>query len=526
MIGHTYFYSFPEEKMEQGTMNYTELAVFIVYLLFMLGIGVFFFIRTKSGGEKAYFLGGRQMGPWVTALSAGASDMSAWLLMGLPTSIYAAGIGQVWIAVGLALGYTLSWIIVAPRLRKFSIVADDSITIPQYLANRFRSRSGVLQIICAVVFLVAYTIYAASSLKACGTLFNTVTGIDAKVAMYIAAIIIIGYTFLGGFSAVCWTDFFQGMLIFAAMLVVPIAAYGLVNTGDLAGIAEQTPGYWNAFDNWKDIASGMGWGLGYFGMPHIIIRFMSLRKQKEMKKSATIGIIWTVVVLAAAAAIGIIGRMYIGLDETVNANSLVFINMARRMFPAIVSGILLSAVLAASMSTADSQLLSAASSFAADVYKPLIRRNKAKEREMLWAGRLVVLAVALVALIIAANPGSGSIMDLVSNAWGLFGAAFGPVIILSLFWKRFNFPGAIAGIAVGAVADVCWLVFANNYFSIDGVSKFLEGGVMSKLTGLYEIIPGFVCGLIAAIVVTLVTKKPSAEVEKLFDDAKAYRDAE
>ena len=510
----------------EGTMNFTELAVFIVYLLFMLGIGVFFFIRTKTGGEKAYFLGGRQMGPWVTALSAGASDMSAWLLMGLPTSVYFAGIGQVWIAVGLALGYTLSWIIVAPRLRKFSIVADDSITIPQYLTNRFKSRSGALQIICAVVFLVAYTVYAAASLKACGTLFNTVTGIDAKIAMYIAAVIIIGYTFLGGFSAVCWTDFFQGMLIFGAMLVVPIFAYGAINGADTSKIVAETPTFWNAFDNWKDIASGFGWGLGYFGMPHIIIRFMSLRKQKDMKKSATIGIIWTVVVLAAAAAIGIIGRLYIGLDDTVKANSLVFINMVRRMFPAIISGILLSAVLAASMSTADSQLLSAASSFAADVYKPLIRRNKAKEREMLWAGRLVVLAVAAIALIIAANPNSGSIMDLVSNAWGLFGAAFGPVIILSLFWKRFNFPGAIAGIAVGAIADICWLIFANNYFGLESLKECLESGFMSNLTGVYEIIPGFICGLIAAIVVTVATKKPSAEVEKLFDDAKAYKDAE
>ena len=191
-------------------MDLAEIIVFIVYLLFMLGIGVFFFIRTKSGGEKTYFLGGREMGPWVTALSAGASDMSAWVLMGLPTAIYSLGMGQVWIPVGLIIGYSISWIVEAPRLRRFSIVANDSITIPQYLKNRFLEKSNVLQIICAIVFLIAYTIYSASSFKACGTLFNTVLGIDPTVAMYLAAVIIVGYTFLGGFSAVCWTDFFQG----------------------------------------------------------------------------------------------------------------------------------------------------------------------------------------------------------------------------------------------------------------------------------------------------------------------------
>ena len=191
-------------------MNTTEVVVFIIYLAFMLGIGIFFFVRSKGGGEKTYFLGGRQMGPWVTALSAGASDMSAWVLMGLPTSIYALGLGQVWISVGLAIGYTISWIIEAPRLRRFSIAANDSITIPQYLTNRFLSKSRALQIICAVVFLLAYTIYAASSIKACGTLFETVIGLDSSVAMYLAAAVIVGYTFLGGFSAVCWTDFFPG----------------------------------------------------------------------------------------------------------------------------------------------------------------------------------------------------------------------------------------------------------------------------------------------------------------------------
>lgn len=483
-------------------MKISEIVVFIVYLLFMVGIGVFFFFKNKNGGEKSYFLGGREMGPWVTALSAGASDMSAWVLMGLPTSVYALGMGQVWIPIGLAIGYTISWLVEAPRLRKFSIVANDSITIPQYLTNRFLSKSNILQILCAIVFIAAYTIYSASSLKACGTLFNTVIGIDPKIAMYIAAVIIVGYTFMGGFSAVCWTDFFQGMLIFGGMLIAPVFAVAML---DSSNAADMPDGYFNIMTSWQDIVSGLAWGLGYFGMPHIIIRFMSIRSQKEMKKSSIIGITWTVFIVIFAAAIGVIGRLFLGYDEQIAQNSLVFISMVRKIFPGVISGILLSAVLAASMSTADSQLLSAASSFASDVYKPVFRKNKATDKEMLWVGRIVVLAISVVALIIASNPNSGSIMDLVTNAWGLFGAALGPSILLSLFWKRFNFKGAIAGIAVGSIVDVCWIVFLSS-------------------TGLYELFPGFVCGMLAAVIVTLITKKPSEDVEKLFDKAVKYED--
>lgn len=485
-------------------MKVSEIIVFIVYLVFMVGIGVFFFIKDRNGGEKTYFLGGRKMGAWVTALSAGASDMSAWVLMGLPTAVYAAGIGQVWIAVGLALGYTCSWIFEAPRLRKFSIVANDSITIPQYLTNRFLSASKALQIICAVVFLFAYTIYAASSIKACGTLFNTVIGMDATKAMYLAALIIVGYTFMGGFSAVCWTDFFQGLLILGAMLVAPLFAVFMLKGGSTE-IAQA--GYYNPLSSWKDIISGLAWGLGYFGMPHIIIRFMSLKSQKELKKSAKIGISWTVIILVMASVIGIVGRMFLGYSEEINKGSLVFISMVRAIFPGVISGILLSAVLAASMSTADSQLLAASSAFASDVYKPVFRKNKAGDKEMLWIGRCVVLVVAGAALVVAANPNSGSIMDLVSNAWGIFGAAFGPAIMLSLFWKRFNLFGAVAGIVAGAAVDILW---------------WLKLGDL----GIYELAPGFAAGLIVAVIATLLTKKPSQQVQELFDRAVAYEDAE
>ena len=473
-----------------------ELIVFIVYLIFMLGIGVYFFLRMRSGGEKDYFLGGRKMGPWVSALSAGASDMSAWSLMGLPASVYAFGVGKTWIAIGLAIGYALSWILEAPRLRRYSIAAKDSITIPQYLTNRFLSKSKAVQVICAVIFLVAYTIYAASSIKACGTLFNTVVGVDEDVAMYVAAVIIISYTFLGGFSAVSWTDFFQGMLMLAALLIAPIFALTLVQSGQGASTMDQVgTGYWKLFTSWQDVVSGLGWGLGYFGMPHIIIRFMAVRSDKDIKKSATIGIAWTLLILGFAVIAGLIGRMYLG---EITDTSTVFIQMVRKMFPPVISGVLLSAILAASMSTADSQLLSSASAFASDVYNPVIRKGKASDEEMLWMGRLVVLVVAEAALLIASNPGSGSIMDLVSNAWGVFGAAFGPVILLSLFWRRLTFGGAVAGIVTGAAVDILWLVFLSK-------------------TGVYEIVPGFLCGLLAAALISLVGKGPGAEVLKLFD---------
>ena len=496
--------------------NTTELVVFILYLLAMIGVGVFFFLRSRGSGEKEYFLGGRKMGPWVSALSAGASDMSAWVLMGLPASVFALGLGQVWIAVGLAIGYALSWIFEAPRLRAFSIAANDSITIPQYLTNRFKSKSHALQVVCALIFLVAYTIYAASSIKAAGTLFNTVLGIDANVAMYIAAAIIVGYTFMGGFSAVCWTDFFQGMLMLGALLLAPIFAAANLPSESIA-ITDTTPGFFSVFASKKDIISGLGWGLGYFGMPHIIIRFMSVESQKSLKRSAKIGITWTTLILIFAVLVGVIGRMYLGFDENVSNNSLVFISMVRKLFPSVISGVLLSAILAAAMSTADSQLLSAASAFSSDVYKPILRKNKTSDNEMLWTGRIVVLVIALLALVLALNPNAGSIMNLVSNAWGVFGAAFGPAILLSLFWKRFTFKGAVAGISAGALVDIVWLIIHNSRAAAYAAAN--PGLSYNGIFAIYEIVPGFIAGLAAAIVITLIDKKPGAEVEALFDQA-------
>ena len=291
----------------------------------------------------------------------------------------------------------------------------------------------------------------------------------------------------------------------AALLIAPLFAAALIKSGSV--VVEPLPeGYMNVMTSWQDILSGLGWGLGYFGMPHIIIRFMSLKSQKELKKSAKIGITWTVLIIGFAVIAGCVGRQFLGFDQNIADNSLVFISMVRRIFPALISGVLLSAVLAAAMSTADSQLLAAASAFASDVYKPVIRQGKTSDKEMLWAGRIVVLVISFVALLIASNPGAGSIMSLVSNAWGVFGAAFGPSIMLSLFWKRFTYKGAVAGITVGALVDILWLAFLSG-------------------TGLYEIIPGFLAGLLAAVLVTKADKAPSADVEALFDRAVATSEA-
>jgi len=483
-------------------MNLSELLVFILYLLFMLGVGLWFFLRQKNAGEKDYFLGGRKMGAWVSGLSAGASDMSAWVLMGLPASIYASGLGKSWIAIGLFIGYALSWIFVAPRLRVFSETCGDAITIPQYLTGRFLSKSRGLQVICAVIFLVAYTVYAASSIKACGTLFHTVLGVDTRFAMYGAAVIIVGYTFLGGFSAVCWTDFFQGLLMLGALLITPIAALLVLPGQGTAGAAPEA-GFWRLFTDWRDVISGLGWGLGYFGMPHIIIRFMAVRSTQELKKARRIGVGWTFLILLFAVAVGCVGRATLGGDLD---GSTVFITMVRRIFAGpwlgLVSGLLLSAILAGAMSTADSQLLAASSAFASDVYKPLFRKGRSSDKEMLWAGRIIVLAIALAALLIAANPNSGTIMGLVENAWGLFGAAFGPVILLSLYSRRLTFAGAAAGIVAGAAVDIAWLALCSS-------------------TGIYEIVPGFLCGLAAAVLVSRAGKGVQKDVEALFDRCEA-----
>ncbi len=492
-----------------------EILAFVLYFVIVLGIGLFFFFRTRKDGdsERQYFLGGRQMGPWVTALSAQASDMSAWLLMGLPGSVLAFGLGKAWIGIGLAIGTALNWIFVAKRLRKFSKAAGDSITLPEYLQNRFLAEKPVLSIITAIVFLISFTIYVASGFVAGTTVFvSLVPGLSRETAMIIFAAVILLYTFLGGFKAVSWTDFVQGTLMFIALLAVPIVT---VLVEDLDPSAVNTV-YTNLNDgteyafvanvfsaSWQDIVSGLAWGLGYFGMPHILVRFMAIRKPSEIKKSAAIAIIWVTISLAASLIIAYLGRMVVAgelLPDGLQAT--VFIHLARRFFPPFLSGILLAAIIAASMSTADSQLLVASSSFTNDIYKPLIRKN-ASDKELVWVARGVVAVVAIIAYFLASARGEGAqaIMDMVENAWGLFGSAFGPVVLLSVFWKRFNYWGAVAGVIGGAVVDILWY------------------NLLSSTTGVYELFPGFLVGLLCAVVVTLLTKAPSAEVVAIFDKA-------
>ena len=493
-----------------------HIVAFACYFLVVLAIGFIFFFRTKGGGEKEYFLGGRNMGPWVTALSAQASDMSAWLLMGLPGSILAFGFGEVWIGVGLALGTAANWIFTAKRLRRFSKAAGDSITLPQYLSNRFGGGKTALQTVCALIFLVCFTVYVASAFVAGTDVFTTVfPSLDKSIAMIIFGAIILIYTFVGGFKAVCWTDFFQGFIMLAAVLLVPILAavsgdsnpeylketYTYLDGGkEVACAFVGTP-----FEaTWQDIASGLAWGLGYFGMPHILVRFMSIRKAKEVKTAATVAIIWVVIALAAVSVMAILGRMILGPEILADGSQkMVFIELAKKYFHPLLAGLLMSAIIAASMSTADSQLLVASSSFTSDIYRPIIRKG-AKDKEVLWIGRLVVVIVAVIAYFIASSKGSGAqaIMNLVENAWAGFGSAFGPVVILSLFWKRFNYQGALAGVIAGALVDVIWL-FSG----------------LSASTGIYELIPGFAAGLIFSVVVALLTKKPDGATEAIYETA-------
>lgn len=492
-----------------------EIIVFIGYFILLFFVGLIFFFNGSNQDQEDYFLGGRSMGPWVTAMSAQASDMSAWLLMGLPGSILAFGFGQIWIGIGLALGTAANWIFCAARLRKLSKAANDAITLPQYLTNRFASKKKTLQIICAIIFLTAFTVYVASAFVAGTSVFTMLfPNITEQTAMIVFALIIIGYTFLGGFKAVCWTDFFQGILMMIALLAIPIIVVATQNldTSLLQNVYTYTEasgavvtcdfgaGLFSA--SWQDILSGLGWGLGYFGMPHILVRFMSIEKPSMIKKSSLVAIVWVVLSIGGACILAYFARMIVAEDLlTQGLQKTVFIVMARRFFPPAIAGFLLAAIMAASVSTADSQLLVASSSFTSDIYKPLIRKD-AKDKEVLWIGRLAVVIIAVIAYFLASSKGSGAqaIMNLVENAWGLFGSAFGPVVLCSLFWRRFNYTGACVGVIVGAVVDLVWLVALSG-------------------TGVYEIVPGFIAGGIAAIVATLVTPAPSKTVTDIFDEA-------
>lgn len=499
--------------------NIPILIAFAAYMVLMLVIGALYYKKTKNASD--YFLGGRQLNGWVAALSAQASDMSGWLLMGLPGAIFALGTGQIWIAVGLAIGTILNWIFVASRLRRYTIVANDSLTLPEYFENRFHDKSKVLRVASSIFILIFFLVYTASGFSAGAKLFNIVFDVPYTTALIIGAVVILAYTFLGGFMAVCWTDFIQGLLMIVAIIIVPVAAIGLIGGwADTSEILRAiSPDFLNPVVNdgkpigFIEMISQLGWALGYFGMPHILVRFMAIRSPKEVKKSRWVACTWCVFSLLAACFLGIVGRAYMtkftpDVLATFDCEN-IFIKLIQLVFSEkfglpFVGGLLLCGILAAIMSTADSQLLVTSSSVSEDLYKGVINKN-ASDRSMLLISRICVFVVAAIAFFIALDPNS-SVMGLVSNAWAGFGAAFGPVVLLSLFWRRCNLPGAAAGMISGGLCVIVW-----DYLGVFG------GQTLGALTGLYSLIPGFVLGLIAIVVVSLLTKAPSQEILDEFD---------
>ncbi len=489
------------------------LIAFAAYLFVMLGIG--FYFSNKSKKMSDYFLAGRGLNSWVTAMSAQASDMSGWLLMGLPGAAYATGMGNYWIAIGLAIGTILNWAFVAKPLRRFTEAAGDSITIPQYLQNRFKTESPIVRLVCAVVIFIFFLVYTTSAFVSGGKLFQVVFNIDSSNELYTkAALIIIAYTFMGGFSAVAWTDFVQGLLMFFAIVALPIAlisgtenfsAEMIASTQKMVAEGSDASGFASMFQgrSANSIISDLAWALGYFGMPHILVRFMAIKDAKSVKKSAIIAIIWVIISLGAAVLIGILGRLYLdsqGIILSAADQELIFIRAVKMLFPGLIAGIFLSAVLASIMSTADSQLLVTASAVANDFFKVVVKKE-VSDKTLMWISRGSVMVISVIACILALDP-KDSIMGIVSNAWAGFGAAFGPAILLSLYWKRLTLKGTVAGIVAGAGTVLLW----------DNILKL--GGVM------YSIVPGFVLSIIITVVVSLIDKEPSDEVKAIFEKAK------
>ncbi|MCY6485019.1 sodium/proline symporter PutP [Clostridium aestuarii] len=477
--------------------------MFIIYLLAMMAIGLVFYFRTKNLSD--YVLGGRQLNGWVTSMSAQASDMSGWLLMGLPGAAYLSGMGAIWIAIGLAIGTYLNWKVVAKRLRIYTKLSGDALTLPDYFENRFKDKSKILRIISAVFILIFFLFYTSSGFVAGGKLFSTVFGISYIKALTIGAIVIVVYTFLGGFMAVCWTDFFQGIMMFIAVVAVPVIVInnlGGVNT-TIDAIKNVNPNLLNAINNLDGstisvvgIISSLAWGLGYFGQPHILARFMAIKSSQEVKKARVIAMTWVVISLSAAVIIGMLGIIYLKTPLVGNDSEKVFMIMVNQMFNPIIGGFLLAAVLAAVMSTADSQLLVTASSITEDFYKVLFRKN-ASDKELVWVSRIAVAIVAVIAYTLALNENS-SVLGIVAYAWAGFGATFGPTIILSLFWGRMTKKGAFAGMVSGGLTVIIW--------------KQLTGGIFE----LYEIVPGIIVSLIAIFIFSLLDNEPNEEIKKEF----------
>ena len=478
------------------------INAFVLYIGLMMAIGVYYYRRTKNMSD--YFLGNRKLGAWVTSLSAEASDMSGWMLMGVPGFAYLAGLNAGWIAIGISIGTWANWYFVAARLRQYTELAGNSLTLPEFLQNRYKDTSNLLRIVPAIFILIFFILYTSSGFVAAGKLFETVFGLPFQYAIFLGAGSVVFYTLIGGFLAVSRTDFIQGVMMFFAILIVPTcAAMSLGGLGEtVSAISAYKATLFEPFTKPDGSTLGMielisllAWGLGYFGQPHILVRFMAIKSTKELPQATRIAMVWVVLSLAAAVAIGMVGTVYLTTPlEGTNAET-VFLVMTNQLFPPIIAGLLLSAVLAAIMSTASSQLLVAASAFAQDFYKTLLRKD-ADQAELVWISRASVLIIASIAVYLGFNPDS-FILDMVAYAWAGFGAAFGPALLMSLFWKRTTRAGVIAGIIVGGVTVLVWKQFA--FF------------------GLYEIVPGFFFALIAIFLVSKITPEPDREILETFD---------
>ncbi|WP_373332671.1 sodium/proline symporter PutP [Thiopseudomonas alkaliphila] len=480
------------------------LVTFTIYISAMILIGFIAWRATKNFSD--YILGGRSLGSVVTALSAGASDMSGWLLMGLPGAVYLSGLSESWIAIGLVTGAYLNWLFVAGRLRVHTEHSNNALTLPDYFTHRFEDHSRLLRIISALVILLFFTIYCASGVVAGARLFESTFGLDYSTALWVGAAATVLYVFIGGFLAVSWTDTVQATLMIFALLITPI--FVILALGDLdtafATIEAVNPKSFDMFDGVSFIAliSLFGWGLGYFGQPHILVRFMAAESVKSIPAARRISITWMILTLGGAVAVGFFGIAYFENHPeqagAVTGNSeRVFMELAKILFNPWVAGVILAGVLAAVMSTLSCQLLVCSSALTEDFYKAFLRKN-ASQAELVWVGRLMVLAIALIAVAIAANPQS-KVLGLVSYAWAGFGAAFGPVVLLSVTWKRMTRNGALAGMLAGAITVVVWKELIDS--------------------NLYEIIPGFALAIIAILLVSLRDKAPSQTIQQRFEQA-------
>lgn len=499
--------------METGTL--ISLAL---YFVAMLGIGVYgYFKSTSDLGD--YMLGGRRLGPGVTALSAGASDMSGWMLMGLPGAFFVAGFSEVWLALGLLIGAYVNYRLVAPRLRTYTEVAKDSITIPDYFENRFQDKSRLLRLVSAVVIIIFFTLYTASGVYAGGTLFENAFGMDYHTGLIFTAAVVVAYTLLGGFLAVSMTDFVQGCIMFIALVMVPLVGFSVLGGVEpvTTEVREIDPAMLNPFHGITFLGTIglLAWGLGYFGQPHIIVRFMAIKSVRDFKAARRIGMTWMTVAIIGAMLTGLIGAAYMSVnaedvvvgayvtDGTLDNAETIFIVMSQILFHPFIGGFLLAAILAAIMSTISSQLLVTSSALTQDFYKSFLNKD-ASDKTQVLVGRISVLLVAIVAIAIVWVP-QGTILDQVGNAWAGFGSAFGPLIVLSLYWKRMTMQGALAGMLVGAATVLFWI-----YVPVLG-----GGETLSSV--LYEMVPGVALSTLAIVLVSRFTQKPTTAIGNEFD---------